>query len=371
MPALASAAREKLHSLAQAGRRRALASTHREDGVYVTRGERRLISFSCNDYLGLSHHPAVVEAAKSALALYGSGAGAARLVTGNHPLYAQLEAKLAVWKGAEAALVFGSGYLANTGIIPAIVGKGDLILADKLVHACLIDGAQLSGAKLLRFKHNDMNDCERLLATQRGNYAHCLIVTDHVFSMDGDVAPLEKLGELAAVHDAWLMADGAHNLEGTHPPVDLYVGTLSKALASYGGYVAASQDVIDYLATSSRSFMFSTGLPPSAVAAALGALEILIADPALAEAPLARARVFTETLGLPQAQSPIVPLLMGEESRALSAAAVLEEAGFMAVAIRPPTVPEGTSRLRFAFSALHREEDVLRLAAVIRKEGWA
>jgi 8-amino-7-oxononanoate synthase len=291
-------------------------------------------------------------------------------VTGNHPLYAQLETKLAKWKGTETALVFGSGYLANTGIIPALVGKGDLIIADRLVHACLIDGAQLSGAKLLRFKHNDAADCGRILAAERAKYMHCLIVTDEVFSMDGDVAPLAELGTLAAAHDAWLMADGAHSFVSAHPPVDIYIGTLSKALASYGGFVAAKRDVVDYIATSARSFMFSTGLPPAAIAAADAALDILIANPALGEMPVTKARLFTEALGLPRAESPIVPLILGDEAKALAAAATLEAAGYLVVAIRPPTVPEGTSRLRFAFSALHRDEDILQLVQIIKKEGW-
>ncbi len=370
MPALASAAREKLHALERAGRRRVLTESHREEAAVVMRGGKRLLSFSCNDYLGLSHHPKVKEAAAKASQQFGAGAGAARLVTGNHPLYVQFEKKLAVWKGTEAALVFGSGYLANTGIIPALVGKGDLILADKLVHACLLDGAQLSGAKLLRFKHNDMGDCERLFAAHRAQHTHCLIVTDEVFSMDGDVAPLAELAALATTHDAWLMADGAHSFAGKHAPVDVYVGTLSKALGSYGGYVAAGRDVIDYITTSARSFMFSTGLPPASIAAADAALDIVMANPELSDMPLAKARLFTKTLGLPDAQSAIVPLVLGDEAKALAAAATLEEAGYLAVAIRPPTVPEGTSRLRFAFSALHPDEDIVKLAQVIKHEGW-
>jgi len=370
MAALTEVAREKLQALTAAGRRRVLTDTAREGGMAVVRSGKRLISFSCNDYLGLSQHPDVKAAAKAAVEKYGAGAGASRFVTGNHPLYASLEAKLAVWKGMEAALVFGSGYLANTGIIPALVGKGDLILADRLVHACLIDGALLSDAKLLRFKHNDMDDCQRLLEEHRGKHKHCLIVTDEVFSMDGDIAPLAELSALGSQYDAWLLADGAHSLAAEHAPVDIYVGTFSKALGSYGGFVAAKRDVIDYLATSARSLIFSTALPPAAVAAAEAALAILRADPVLAKAPLAKARLFTEATGLPLAQSPIVPLVLGEESKALKAAAEFEGAGYLAVAIRPPTVPEGTSRLRLAFSALHRDEDILALAGFIKNKGW-
>lgn len=370
MPALAHAAREKLQALDRAGRRRVLKETRRQSGAVVWRGGKKLISFCCNDYLGLSQHPQVKAAAIAATEKYGAGAGAARLVTGNHPLYASLEAKLAKWKGTEAALVFGSGYLANSSIIPSLVGRGDLVLADRLVHACIIDGALLSGAKLLRFAHNDAADCEKLLAAHRAKHENCLIVTDEVFSMDGDVAPLAKLGRIAAAHDAWLMADGAHSFAGAHAPVDVYVGTLSKALGSYGGYVAASREVVDYIPTSARSFIFSTGLPPAALAAAEAALDIILANPALTEKPIALARLFTKTLGVPEAESPIVPLVLKEEERALKAAATLEEKGYLAVAIRPPTVPEGTSRLRFTFSAEHKEEDVLALAKLICKEGW-
>jgi 8-amino-7-oxononanoate synthase len=370
MPALAEVAREKLQALDAQGRRRVLKSSQREEGVMVVRGGKRLISFSCNDYLGLAQHAQVKAAAIGVTEKYGTGAGASRLITGNHPLYAELETKIAAWKGTERALVFGSGYLTNTGVIPAFMGKGDLILADKLVHACLIDGAMLSGAKLVRFKHNDVEDCRRLLEAQRKKHPHCLIVTDEVFSMDGDLAPLAELAALARAHGAWVMADGAHSFAGKHVAVDIYTGTLSKALGSYGGYVAASREVIDYLATQARSFMFSTGLPPAVVAAALAALDLLTGNPALAGMPLARARLFTSLLGLPPAQSAIVPLLLGEESRALAAAAKLEEAGYLVAAIRPPTVPPGTSRLRFAFSALHTQEDVQKLAGMIKKEGW-
>ena len=283
----------------RAGRRRSLVPSHREDGVHVTRAGKRLISFSCNDYLGLSQRTEVKQVAAEAALNYGGGAGASRLVTGNHPLYAPLEEKLARWKGAEAALVMGSGYLANIGIIPALVGRGDLILADRLVHACLIDGARLSGAKLLRFRHNDLQDLDRLLAQHRAEHANCLIVTDEVFSMDGDVAPLKGLSLLAKAHDAWLMADGAHSMGKPAVPVDVYVGTLSKALGSYGGFVVATREVVDLLTTATRSFLFSTGLPPAVLAAADAALSILLADPESARVPVAKARLFTETLVFP------------------------------------------------------------------------
>jgi len=365
MPSLENVASEKLQKLASQARKRWLITAERLDDARVIREGKQLISFSCNDYLGLSHHPQVKQAAINATEKYGTGAGASRLVTGNHPLYAELEAKLAKWKGTEAALAFGSGYLANIGVIPAIVGKVDLIIADKLVHACLLDGAHLSGAKLLRFQHNSIADCERLLE-QRKEYRNCLIIVDEVFSMDGDVAPLAELSKLAERYDAWLMADGAHSLFANNTKVDIFVGTLSKALGSYGGFVCASKTVIDYLTTSARSFIFTTGLPPAVIASASAALDIMLAQPELSEQAIANANIFTQALGLPEAVSPIVPVIYGDETLTLNAAKMLEDEGFLVSAIRPPTVPENTARLRFAFSAAHKKADILRVAKLVK-----
>lgn len=366
MTSLSDVAREKLTSLNDNALRRELKIVEREDNCLITHEGKPLISFSCNDYLGMSQHEKVKEAAIKAIEKYGAGAGASRLVTGNHPLYAELEQKIARWKGFEAALVVGSGYLANIGVIPALVGKGDLIIADRLVHACLIDGAKLSGAKLLRFKHNNLKDCKRILTGQRKAFRHCLIITDEVFSMDGDIAPLTELARLAKQHNAWLMADGAHGLTKLSAEVDIYVGTLSKTLGSYGGYICARKDVIDYIINSARSFIFSTALPPSAVAAANAALDLIRRFPEMTLLPLNNARFFTEELGLPLAESSIVPLILGDEKKALIASAALAEAGYLAVAIRPPTVPKGTSRLRFAFSALHKKRDILAVAEIAK-----
>lgn len=367
MTSLPEVARKKLQDLADNAQRRELAISLREEAGFVKRGGKKLVSFSCNDYLGLSQHKKVKKAAAKAVKKYGSGAGASRLVTGNHPLYRELEKKLATWKGYEAALVIGSGYLANIGIIPALLGKDDLIIADKLVHACLIDGAKLSGAEFMRFKHNDAEDCKRLLAAHRKNFRHCLIVTDEVFSMDGDLAPLSKLAKLAKQHDAWLMADGAHSLNKPSANVDIYMGTLSKTLGSYGGFICAKKEIIDYLATTARSFMFSTALPPSTVASAIAAIDVIRKKPSLADTPIKHARMFTKALGLPEAKSPIVPLILGEEKKALAVSAALSKAGYLAVAIRPPTVPKGTSRLRFAFSALHKKKDILAMAKIAKR----
>lgn len=340
------------------------------------RAEKSLISFSSNDYLGLSQHPEVIKAAVETTHQYGTGAGASRLVTGNHPLYAELEATLAHWKKSEACLVFGSGYLANLGVIPALVGKGDGIFADRLVHASLLDGARLSGADILRCTHNNMEHLESLLKTHRTTYRHCLILVESVYSMDGDCAPLDLLSSLAKHYDAWLMVDDAHGLgmfahdQDIYAKVDIYMGTLSKALGGYGGYICGSQTLINYLLTTARSFIYTTGLPPSVIASALAALRMIESEPEIAKKPLQKAKLFTDLLNLPEAQSCIVPLILHEEERVLAASDTLEKERFLVTAIRPPTVPPGTARLRFAFSALHKEEDIRRLAAIITREGW-
>ena len=367
MPALDVFAQEKIAALEAQHRLRTPATTARSAAAAVLRNGRRLVSFSCNDYLGLSQHSAVIEAAQQAIAQYGAGAGASRLVTGNHPLYDALEAALATYKHTEAACVFGSGYLANIGVIPAVAGRGDMIIADKLVHACILDGIKLSGAKLLRFAHNDAADCARLLTQHRHQFKHCLVVTETVFSMDGDVAPLAELRRLCDQHDAWLMTDDAHGIGTSDTSADIIMGTMSKALGAYGGYVCGSQALVRYLKTTARSLIFTTALPPPTVAAALKALEILRKNPALVQKPLAHARRFTQELGLPLAQSPIVPLILGSEEAALSAAQKLEQAGFLVSAIRPPTVPENSARLRFSFSAMHEKRDVSDLINSVKE----
>lgn len=369
MSSLDRFAAEKLAALAARDLRRSLVDSPREDGVWIVRGGRRLLSFSCNDYLNLAQHPRVKAAAIVAIERHGAGAGASRLVTGNHPLYAALEAKLAALKGTEAACVFGSGYLANAGIVPVLAGEGDLLLVDALAHSCLWAGAQLSRATVTTFRHNDLDHAEALLRTHRAAHRHALIVTDRVFSMDGDLAPLSELAALARAHDAWLMSDDAHGLAVVpgDNPADVKMGTLSKALGSYGGYVCGSQTVIDLIRTRARTLVYSTGLPPASVAAALAALAVIADEPARAARPLANARAFTRALDMAEAQSPIVPIVLGEAAAALRAQALLEEEGFLVAAIRPPTVPAGTARLRFAFGAAHTEADVARLARIVRE----
>lgn len=371
-------ARDKLAALERRQLRRQLAVTARPNATAARQSADELVSFSCNDYLGLSHHPEVVAASIAATRSFGVGAGSSRLVNGNHPLYAELERKLAALKGSEDAVVFGSGYLTNVGVIPALVGRTDLILLDELCHSCLLTGARLSGSRVLEFRHNDVEHLAQLLRAERAAHRHCLVLTDGVFSMEGDLAPLAALASLAAEHDAWLMTDDAHGLGvvgggrgssfACDPPiaVPLQMGTLSKAVGCYGGYLCASRSVAELVRNRARSFVYSTGLPPGTVAAASRALDLIARDRELVRRPLDRAREFTAALGLPPASSAIVSLVMGSATRALAASAALRAAGFLVAAIRPPTVPPGTSRLRVTFSAAHSAEQVAALAAAVR-----
>ncbi|MGB5949119.1 MAG: 8-amino-7-oxononanoate synthase [Parvibaculum sp.] len=375
---LDSFAAAKLASLEAQRLRRRLVETDRHGEVAVRRNGRELVSFCCNDYLNLSHHPRVIAAALAATERYGTGSGASRLVTGNHPLFAVLEARLARLKQAEDCVIFGSGYLANLGIVPALAGPGDLILADELSHSCLLAGTRLSGAEAHIFRHNDLAHLEELLAARRAGARHCLILTDGVFSMDGDLAPVHEMAALAKAHDAWFMTDDAHGIGvlgegrgssfigGAKADVPLQMGTLSKAIGSYGGYLCASRPVVDFIRTRARTLIYSTGLPPASVAAAIAALDVIEEEPDYAALPVKKARAFTGALGLPEAESPIVPIVIGDEKATLDASALLEAEGFLVTAIRPPTVPAGTARLRFTFTAAHRDEDIDRLAALVR-----
>ena len=378
MRSLDEFATAKLAELERNSLRRALVDTTRVTGFRLLRNGRPLLSFSCNDYLNLTHHPAVKDAAIEALRIHGLGAGASRFVTGNHPLFAELEARLARLKATQAACVFGSGYLANLGILPALAGDGDLVLIDELAHACLWAGARLSRAVVVPFRHADTEHVEALLGELRGRHRHALIATDGVFSMDGDIAPLPGLAALARRHDAWLISDDAHGLgvvgnargssfaHGAKVDVPLQMGTLSKALGAYGGYLCASAAVIDLIRNRARTLIYSTGLPAAVVAGAIAALDVIEREPGYAALPLAKAKAFARRVGLPEPASPIVPVLLGGAEAALAASALLEDHGFLVVAIRPPTVPAGTARLRLTFTVQHPDAEIERLAELIR-----
>lgn len=378
MRSLDAFAQDKLDDLKRRHLYRALNETVREDGIWIERNGRQLLSFSCNDYLNLTQHPAIIQAAMAAIEEYGAGSGASRLVTGNHPLYAKLESRLAQLKCTEAACVFGSGYLANMGIIPVLIGRDGLVLLDELSHACIYAGAQLSRGTVATFRHNDVAHARELLSAHRGAHDHAIIITDGVFSMDGDLAPLGELLALAEDYDAWLMSDDAHGLGvvgsgrgssfvgNSHIPIHLQMGTLSKAVGSYGGYLCASTSVIDLMRNRARTLIYSTGLPPACVGAAIAALDLIERDPSYAAQPVRKAKAFTKRAGLADAQSPIVPIVVGHEKTALEHSRMLEEEGFLAVAIRPPTVKRGTARLRLTFTAQHPDDQIERLADIVR-----
>jgi len=370
-------AREKLATLEGRNLLRTLSATERHADGKARRNSKELISFSCNDYLGLSHHPDVIEASRRATQQYGAGAGGSRLTSGNNPLYTRLEESLARIKGTEDAVVFGSGYLANVGVIPVLAGREDLILMDELSHACLFAGATLARSRVIRYGHKDTGEVADLLTEHRSSHRHCLILTDGVFSMDGDRAPVPELFELCERHDSWLMTDDAHGLgviengrgssivNGREIPVPLQMGTLSKAVGAYGGYLCTNRDVADLMRNRARSLQYTTGLPPGNLAAAIKALEVIETNHQLVNTPLLHARRFAEAIGLPRPESPIVPVLLGDAEPTLRASEQLERRGFLVVAIRPPTVPEGTARLRCTFSASHTEDDVERFSAAV------
>jgi 8-amino-7-oxononanoate synthase len=340
-------------------------------------------NFASNDYLGLTHHPALIEAAHRAMAEHGTGAGSSRLVTGTTRDVLALEESLAAWKEKEAALVFGSGYTAALGAIPALVGPGDTVFLDKLAHASLIDASRLSRATLRVFPHNNLDRLEDLLKKPRAGRA--LIVTESLFSMDGDVAPLRELVELKERHGAWLLIDEAHatGLYGTtgaglvaeaglSDRVEIVLGTLSKALGSVGGYIAGSRPLIDWLVNRARSFIYSTALPPGAIAASRAAVEL--AQSAEGAALRAKLRtniaLFRNSLTLPwtsRVEGAIQPILCGEAADALHLALALRDRGFLIPAIRYPTVARNAARLRITLSAAHEAEQVQVLLEALQK----
>jgi glycine C-acetyltransferase/8-amino-7-oxononanoate synthase len=365
---------------------RRLRLTESAPGPVVTIEGRPVILMAANDYLGLATHPALKQAAIDAVVRFGVGSGASRLISGTLPPHADLETALARFKGAEASLVFGSGYLANIGLIPALAETGDLILADRLCHASLIDGCRLSGANFRVFRHRDLAHLEQLLSRRKARRL-TLIVTDGVFSMDGDLAPLPDLIALAERHDARLLVDDAHGtgvmgntgrgtLEhfGVESRLPFQMGTLSKALGGSGAYVAGPSTLIQYLVNHARSFIYTTAPPPAAAAAARAALDVIRNEPER------RTRLWTNRqrwveglvgLGyrIADTASPIVPVLIGQADQALRLAERLLQLGVFAPAIRPPTVPEGTSRIRTTLSSEHRPEHLDQALAAFRQAG--
>jgi len=331
---------------------------------------RRVVSYASNDYLGLSTHPAVAAAAIAAIERWGSSATASRLIVGNRPCHEQLETELAAWKRTDRAVVFPSGFAANLGVLSVVGGPDVTVLSDELNHASIIDGCRLSRSAVRVYRHDDLDDLATQLDATTGRR---VVVTDAVFSMDGDVAAVDELAALCAAHGALLVLDEAHAVfDLPVPDLDgltvLRVGTLSKTLGALGGFVAAPGPLADLLVNRARSFIFTTGLSPADAAAALAALRVLRS--AEGDALVARLRAVVDRVR-PGHPSPIVPVVLGDERRAVKAAAALLERGILIPAIRPPTVPPGTSRLRIALSAAHTDEMIDDLVDALDELGLA
>jgi 8-amino-7-oxononanoate synthase len=345
---------------------------------------KTLVNFGSNDYLGLAADPAIIAAIRGALTESGWGAGASPLITGRCAEHAQLERELAAFEGTEAALLFPTGYAANMGTITALVGKGDAIYSDALNHASIIDGCRLSGAAVQIYRHRDLCHLSELL-TQKTDFRRRLIVTDSLFSMDGDIAPLAELAPLAREFGAMLMVDEAHatgvfgqcgrgvcEALGVEELIPIRVGTLSKALGSMGGFVAGSQQLIDWLTNRARPFFFSTAAPAPVAAAGRKALEIVQHEPErrtrlIEMASEFRRRLAAGGLACATSASQIIPVVLGDPSRTMAAAAELRRRGFFVPGIRPPSVPAGHSLLRISLTALHTEQQLDDLVAALAK----
>ena len=369
---------ERLEELRESGLHRRLRMVESPQGPQVLLDGKAVMLLCSNDYLGLADHAQVRCAASDAAMHWGAGAGASRLVSGSMTVHAELERRLAEFKGKPSALLFGSGYLANTGVVSALAGRDEVVLSDELNHASIIDGCRLSRAETFVYRHRDTEHLEWGLRKARDRAA--LIVTDGVFSMDGDVAPLAELAELADRHGCRLMVDEAHATgclgpggrgsvaaAGLSDEVDVVMGTLGKALGSYGAYVCGNRELTEYLVNVCRPFIFSTALPPSVVLGAQRALELIQQRPGRIErlhanADELRQGLREEGLEVSDSQTQIVPLVVGDAEAAMALCEGALDRGVFAQAIRPPTVPSGTSRLRMTTMATHRVKDLRRAA---------
>ena len=389
---LDSTLREALHAIDAAGLRRTTREVRRIGGARVSIGDREFLDFASNDYLGLAADSRLAAAMAGAAGSAGAGAGAARMVTGTHPLHTALERELADFAGADAALLFATGFAANVGVIPALVGEGDIIYSDQMAHASLIDGCRLTKARVCVVPHNDLDALESMLQANAGTVRRSLIIVEGVYSMEGDRAPLEQLIPLARRFGAWVMLDDAHAFGVIGPggrgsasicwPVgapDITIGTLGKAFGTSGAFVCGSSTLIDYLRHLARSFVFSTAPAPPIAAATRVALRIVRDEEWRRQRLREAARVVRTRLRalgcepLGHDESAIVPVPLGDAHRTIRIAAALEREGYIVGAIRPPTVPEGTSRLRITLSAAHEPQDLERfcdaLTAALRRDG--
>ena len=366
-------AEDFLKKRGKAGLLRRLKPISRRHNGRVYLKTKEFIDFSSNDYLGLANHPKLVASAKEALDRFGTSASASRLLSGDLEIHHRLEEEVARFKNKESALVFNSGYQANVGILSALYSKSDAIFSDRLNHASIIDGIILSKARLFRYKHNDPNHLEDILKKERGKFKKALIVTETVFSMDGDKPFLNDLVALKDKYGCQIMVDEAHATgvfgengsgvveeEGLTDRIDLIMGTFSKALGSFGAYLAASKEVVDYLINTCRSFIYSTALPPAVAACNITSISLLREEPYRRKELLGRAGYFRETLRkkgfIVKGESQIVPLIIGQNQETVRAAETLQKRGYWVLPIRPPTVPHEQARLRFSLTFLHNRE---------------
>ena len=377
---------DDLEKLKQSDMLRTLRTLSGPQGTHIRVNGKEYVSFCSNDYLGLPNSRELVEAAAEAMRRFGFGAGAARLVTGNMQPHADLERKIADFERAEDAIVFSTGYMANIGTIPALVGPGDLVIGDKLNHGSLIDGCRLSRAAFRFFGRRDVGDLEKRLA-KADRFRRTLVVTDSVFSMDGDIAPLADIAEICRKHGAMLMVDEAHATGvfgehgrgvaeqlGVEDQVHVRMGTLSKAVGGLGGFVAGSGELVDYLRNKARSFILTTAPPAAVCAAAAAGLEIVRNRPELRERLWKNVEGVVAALkgaGVPLqfGGTPIIPIILGEAAKALTVSRRLQDHGIMIPAIRPPAVPAGTSRLRLTVSAAHSEDEIAGLGRAFSEIG--
>lgn len=352
------------------------------DATHVMYEDSTYLMMASNNYLGLTHHPHVKDRALQAIQQYGTGSGGARLTSGSFPLFQELEHRLAQWKDCEKALTFTAGFMANLGTISALVHKGDIIFSDELNHASLIDGCRLSGAKVQVYPHKDLAGLESSLS-QSKHYGMRFIITDGVFSMDGDIAPLPELLEFAERYDALLIVDDAHATgvigegRGTahhfhcETPRIITTGTMSKALGSIGGYVCGSQTIIDYIINHSRPFIFATALSPADIGTSIGALEVLVEEPSVYQKLRSNTEYMhnaLQSLGIPSSDdTPIFPIIIGSNEDTLEASRLCEREGIILSGIRPPTVPVNTGRLRLTVTAAHTEEELDKVIQVLQR----
>jgi glycine C-acetyltransferase len=378
---------EELDGLRQSGLYNHIRTLASPQGAWLQVDGKKVLNFCSNNYLGLANHPVIREAAQKAINQRGVGPGAVRTIAGTLDLHVELDRRLAAFKGVEAAISFQSGFTANLGVIPALVGKEDAIFSDELNHASIIDGCRLSGAKVIRYKHTDPADLEKKLKEQRSQFRHTLVVTDGVFSMDGDIAPLDKIYEVTRNFDAILMVDDAHgegvlgkggrgivDHYGLHGKVDVEVGTLSKAFGVVGGVAAGNGKLVEWLHQRGRPFLFSSAMTVPDVAACLAAIDLLEESTELVDKLWANTEMFKsemKKLGFDTGKSatPITPVMLGEAKLAQDFSRALFEAGIFAMAIGFPTVPRGTARIRVMISAAHEAEDLENGLATFEKVG--